>query len=199
MKVLLSSVLVTGLVLSTHVYAHTSWGIQFIYQKTGVYTYHKHRYYLKDYPYYALLDLNHDGIKEVLLSNQREADNGYMNVYDHPTEVLLMAKVKGKTKILKRFTYGNLFYFAYRYSQKTLGFWTRISGQTNSKVYTFGGNKLKTKYTLDYYSPYHDEKTDGMNKTDHYYLNNKCVNKKTFTKSFNKYVSELNMMHFMKR
>ena len=199
MKTLLSLALVTILGLSTPVYARSSWEKQVIHQKTDVYTYHKHRYQLKDYPYYTLVDINHDGTKEVLLSNQKEDKNGYMNVVDQPTEVLLLANVNGKTKILKRFTYGNLFYFSYRPSQKALGFWTRMSGQTNSKVYTFDGQKLKIKYTLDYYSPNHDEKTDGMNKTDHYYLNNKRVNKKTFTQSFNKYVSDRYMMHFTKR
>jgi hypothetical protein len=74
-----------------------------------------------------------------------------------------------------------------------------MSGQTNSKVYIFNGKTLKTKYTLDYYSPYHDEKTDGMNKKDHYYLNNKRINKKTFNQYFTKYIAKRYFLRFTKK
>jgi hypothetical protein len=74
-----------------------------------------------------------------------------------------------------------------------------MSGQTNNVVYTFNGKKLYKKYCLDYYSPNHDEKTDGMNKEDHYYINNKRTSKKAFQSLFHKYILSMDAIHFHKR
>lgn len=200
-KVFLSSMMVMFMIagLCGCVQAKGSWENKVLKQRKAVYTYHGKRYKMKDYPYYKVLDINHDGTNELLIANQKQDKGGIMNTAPKQSHVLLMVNVNGKVKIVKEFKYENLFYLTYKPEVKALGYWSRMSGQTNNVVYTFNGKKLYKKYCLDYYSPNHDEKTDGMNKEDHYYINNKRTSKKAFQSLFHKYISSKNAIHFHKR
>ena len=80
-KVFLSSMMVMFMIAGSCgcVQAQGSWENKVLKQRKAIYTYHGKCYKMKDYPYYKVLDINHEGINELLIANQKQDKGGIMN------------------------------------------------------------------------------------------------------------------------
>ena len=141
-------------------------------------------YSLGNYDYYALIDLAGDGNPELVLST---TDESFL-IMDN--QAIILAQVDGEVRILGVYDYGGGCSLYYNETESKLGWYTRLSGQSNSYVYTLEDGALKEIESLDSYQPFHDPGTEGLNKENKFYINGAEVSEKEFQKEYSKYFSD---------
>ena len=120
------------------------------------------------YPYYRLLDIDQDGTDELFLSS---TEKSFIGAED---KAKLMADVDGKAVTLKKIGGAGGESFSYDESDKSLFYYSRVSGEEHIVQYKLEKGALKEIQTSDKYDEMHDPKT-GDNAEDTYYLDGKQV------------------------
>lgn len=123
---------------------------------------------MKDYPYYRLMDIDQDGTDELFLSSTEKA---FIGAED---KAKLMADVDGKATDLKKIGGAGGESFSYLESDKTLFYYSRVSGEEHLVLYKFEKGKLVEQKTSDKYDEQHDPNNAG-NTEDTYYIDGKQV------------------------
>ena len=140
--------------------------------------------------YYALVDINKDGTKELILCTRKDG-----KIFQGE-KAEIWARVNKKNKKIKKVTDGAGDEFRYYKKGKNLVYYYRASGESHLTIYKLKKGALKAGDQLDYYSPNHDP--SGNNDTAVYYINKKSVDEKTFNDSFDKYYSSKTKLKFKK-
>ena len=120
-----------------------------------------------DYPYYRLLDINGDGIDELFLSSTEKA---FIGAED---KAKLMASVNGEAVTLKEIGGAGGESFSYDASDRSLFYFSRLSGEEHIVKYELKDGRLSEMQTADKYDENHDPQ--GGNTEDTYYLNGRKV------------------------
>lgn len=123
----------------------------------------------KDYPFYYLCDIDQDGTDELFLSSTEKA---FVGAED---KAKMMANVDGKAVDVKKIGGAGGESFSYDSSDKSLFYWSRLSGEEHLVKYTFEAGKLKEVQTADKYDQNHDPNENGENADDTYYVDGKKV------------------------
>lgn len=122
----------------------------------------------KDYPYYRLIDIDQDGTDELFLSSTEKA---FVGADD---KAKLMADVDGKATDLKKIGGAGGESFSYDESDKTLFYYSRLSGEEHIVQYKLEKGKLVELKSSDKYEEGHDP-NNGNNTDDTYYIDGKEV------------------------
>lgn len=120
------------------------------------------------YPYYRLLDIDQDGTDELFLSS---TEKSFIGAED---KAKLMADADGKVVTLKKIGGAGGESFSYDESDKSLFYYSRLSGEEHIVKYNLEKGALKKIQSADKYDDMHDPKT-GNNTEDTYYLDGKQV------------------------
>lgn len=135
------------------------------------------KYKRKNYKYYKMIDINGDGVKELILSKEKGEFLG------EDTPVLLLTYVDGKVKPLKAFNHPAG--MKVMVNHKRLVIYTRMAGEAHLKIYKLDEKgKLTKKLSIDHYQPYHYIEDTPK---DVYLKNGEKCKKKEFTKLWDKY------------
>ena len=121
----------------------------------------------KEYPYYRLIDIDQDGTSELFLSSTEKA---FVGAED---KAKLMAYVDDKAVDLKKIGGAGGESFSYDESDKTLFYFSRLSGEEHLIQYKLEKGKLVELETSDKYDDHHDPNKD--NADDTYYIDGKQV------------------------
>ena len=123
----------------------------------------------KEYPYYYLADIDQDGTDELFLSS---TENAFIGADD---KAKMMADVDGKATDVKELGGAGGESLKYDASDKSLFYWSRLSGEEHLIKYTYENGKLTEVQTADRYGENHDPNEDGKNVEDTYYVDGKKV------------------------
>ena len=152
--------------------ARKDWYQSFIQENTGAY-----RDQDQLYDHYRLLDVNRDGVKEILLAQDSRA------FVDE--NALLLTYRNGKVKVAKRFSSPAGSWFHYNRKKNMLVWTKRAAGEMHIYGYKLSKGKLKKKLEASYYQANHNPKFE--NKSDTYYVNGKRSSKTAYMK-YKKYM-----------
>lgn len=169
----------------------SSWYDEILADSQLTYEYGEETYALGDYDYYALIDLAGDGNPELILSTTEDA------FFSMDNKAIMLGQVDGEVRILGVYENGGGCSLYYNEKEGKLGWYTRLSGQSNSFVYILEDGALKEVESLDSYQPFHDPGTEGLNKEDKYYINGLDVSKEDFQKEYNKYFSDDDVLTYV--
>ena len=121
-----------------------------------------------EYPYYRLLDIDQDGMEEMFLSS---TELPFIGAED---KAKLMAYVDGEAVTVKEIGGGGGESFSYDAADKSLFYYSRVSGEEHLVKYSYANGALSELQTSDEYDQNHDPET-GNNPDDTYYLDGKKV------------------------
>ena len=141
-------------------------------------------YAIADYDYYALIDLAGDGNPELVLSTTEDA---FLTVDD---KAVMLAKNGEHIGIIGVYNFGGGCSLYCDKEQRKLGWFTRLSGQSNSFVYSLQDGQLQEEETLDFYEAYHDPNQSGLNEEEAAYVNGKKVSREKYQEEFARYFSD---------
>ena len=155
------------------------------YMKYGEYEYES----IHDmFPYYRAVDINGDGVKELILTGSKNTADHYSNF------IKILTLYKNKIRIMKSIDQKKINILYFRKKSSKLVYYYRSSHKYHFKVYKMKKGKLVRTKAGDYYKPYHFK--GHRNKRSVYTLNGKITSKKRFMKYFNKYVRQEERIHY---
>lgn len=109
----------------------------------------------KDYPFYALLDINQDGQDELFLSTTEDHFIG------DEQKACLMAYDQGEVKTLQEIGGAGGEYWIYSQSDAVLSYFSRLSGESHIVLEKLENGELKEVSKADYYGPHHYAEEDN--------------------------------------
>ena len=122
----------------------------------------------QEFPYYRLIDIDQDGTEELFLSSTEKA---FIGAED---KAKLIASVDGETVTVKEIGGAGGESFSYDEVDKSLFYYSRLSGEEHIIKYKYENGELTELQTADEYDQNHDPET-GNNPVDTYYLDGKKV------------------------
>ncbi len=109
----------------------------------------------KEYPYYALVDIDLDGQDELFLSTTEEHFIG------DDQKACVMTYYEGEVKTLQEIGGAAGEYWIYGQSDATLSYFSRMSGESHIVLEKLENGELKEISTADYYGPHHYTEEDN--------------------------------------
>ena len=155
------------------------------YMKYGEYEYES----IHDmFPYYRAIDINGDGVKELILtqsSNPADSDHNYIKI---------MILYKNKIRIMKSIDTKKVNALYFREKSHSLVYYYRSAHNYHFRVYKIKKGHLVCTKTGDYYVPYHFK--THRNKNSLYFLNGRKTSRKKYIKAYKKYIRPNEMIHY---
>ncbi len=135
-----------------------------------------------NYPYWRLIDINQDGVSEMILSTTEESFISDMD------KACLIANVDGEGMILLEIgeSAGDTFY--YSPDEKALTWYYRSSGEKHIEAYQLKNGELEEIGTADIYDQHHYPQGDNAETV--YLLDGKEASEEECTEFWNKYAPE---------